>query len=122
MVNKEEASEPLKYQTWVLKVPIHCEGCKRKVKKVLHSIDGVYTTAIDSQLQKVTVTGSSNRSRRQRRRRESRRTPLQKAAVTPSPPRNRPPRAAAAEARKRGRRREPVEPPPPQPSTPQAVD
>ncbi|KAK1264962.1 hypothetical protein QJS04_geneDACA017029 [Acorus gramineus] len=39
MANKEEASEPLKYQTWVLKVPIHCEGCKRKVKKVLHSID-----------------------------------------------------------------------------------
>ncbi|KAK1316781.1 hypothetical protein QJS10_CPA05g00452 [Acorus calamus] len=58
MANKEEASEPLKYQTWVFKVPIHCEGCKRKVKKILHSIDGVYTTAIDSQLQKVTVTGN----------------------------------------------------------------
>ncbi|KAK1264790.1 hypothetical protein QJS04_geneDACA017830 [Acorus gramineus] len=39
MANKEEPSEPLKYQTWVLKVPIHCKGCKRKVKKVLHSID-----------------------------------------------------------------------------------
>lgn len=45
-------------QTWVLKVSIHCEGCKRKVKKVLQSIDGVYTTTIDSKQQKVTVTGN----------------------------------------------------------------
>ncbi|XP_043708313.1 heavy metal-associated isoprenylated plant protein 35-like [Telopea speciosissima] len=54
----QEASEPLKYQTWVLKVSIHCEGCKRKVNKVLRSIDGVYTTTIDSPQQKVTVTGN----------------------------------------------------------------
>ncbi|XP_059647099.1 heavy metal-associated isoprenylated plant protein 35-like [Cornus florida] len=54
----EESSEPLKYQTWVLKVSIHCDGCKRKVKKVLQSIDGVYTTTIDSQQHKVTVTGN----------------------------------------------------------------
>ncbi|XP_023527616.1 heavy metal-associated isoprenylated plant protein 35-like isoform X1 [Cucurbita pepo subsp. pepo] len=45
-------------QVWVLKVSIHCEGCKRKVKKVLQSIDGVYTTIIDSDQQKVTVTGN----------------------------------------------------------------
>ncbi|XP_020228345.1 heavy metal-associated isoprenylated plant protein 35 [Cajanus cajan] len=51
-------SEPLKYQTWFLKVSIHCEGCRRKVKKVLQSIDGVFTTAVDPQQQKVTVTGS----------------------------------------------------------------
>ncbi|PIA61487.1 hypothetical protein AQUCO_00300768v1 [Aquilegia coerulea] len=49
--------EPLKYQKWVLKVSIHCEGCKRKVKKVLQGIDGVYTITIDSQQHKVTVTG-----------------------------------------------------------------
>ncbi|KAL7178160.1 hypothetical protein ACSBR2_031328 [Camellia fascicularis] len=55
---EEPPSEPLTYQTWVLKVPIHCEGCKRKVKKVLQSIDDVYTTTIDSQQQKVTVTGN----------------------------------------------------------------
>ncbi|KAF5941470.1 hypothetical protein HYC85_019112 [Camellia sinensis] len=55
---EEPPSEPLTYETWVLKVPIHCEGCKRKVKKVLQSIDGVYTTTIDSQQQKVTVTGN----------------------------------------------------------------
>ncbi|XP_051129729.1 heavy metal-associated isoprenylated plant protein 36-like [Andrographis paniculata] len=49
---------PLQYQTWVLRVSIHCQGCKRKVKKVLQSIEGVYTTNIDTQLQKVTVTGN----------------------------------------------------------------
>ncbi|KAF7815351.1 heavy metal-associated isoprenylated plant protein 35-like [Senna tora] len=35
------ASDILKYQTWFLKVPIHCEGCRRKVKKVLQRIDGM---------------------------------------------------------------------------------
>lgn len=73
-------------QTWVLKVSIHCEGCKRKVKKALQSIEGdllpfflllvllqllsgfhrfggfspagVYTTAVDVPQQKVTVTGN----------------------------------------------------------------
>ncbi|KAF6142512.1 hypothetical protein GIB67_039476 [Kingdonia uniflora] len=50
------AQEPLKSQIWVLKVSIHCEGCKRKVKRVLHNIDGVYNTTIDSQQHKVTVT------------------------------------------------------------------
>ncbi|KAF7804839.1 heavy metal-associated isoprenylated plant protein 36-like [Senna tora] len=46
-------------QTWILKVLIHCEGCKKKVKKVLQGIDGrVYTTEVDSQQHKVTVTGN----------------------------------------------------------------
>ncbi|KAM7277427.1 hypothetical protein ACFE04_019293 [Oxalis oulophora] len=54
----EEAPEKLKYQTWNLKVSIHCEGCKKKVKKLLHSIEGVYTITIDSQQHKVTVTGN----------------------------------------------------------------
>ncbi|KAL6210414.1 hypothetical protein ACLB2K_015646 [Fragaria x ananassa] len=72
----EEPPGSLKYQTWVLKVSIHCEGCKKKVKKVLQSIEGkyiynltcvlvdlcdhdrVYTITIDSQLHKVTVTGN----------------------------------------------------------------
>ncbi|KAF5465486.1 hypothetical protein F2P56_015493 [Juglans regia] len=53
-----EPSEALKYQTWVLKVSLHCEGCKRKVKKVLQSIDGVFSTTFDSQQYKVTVTGN----------------------------------------------------------------
>ncbi|XP_050363368.1 heavy metal-associated isoprenylated plant protein 36-like [Argentina anserina] len=54
----EELPGSLKYQTWVLKVSIHCEGCKKKVKKVLQSIEGVYAIAIDSQQHKVTVTGN----------------------------------------------------------------
>ncbi|XP_011010222.1 PREDICTED: uncharacterized protein LOC105115122 [Populus euphratica] len=60
MVTKpaEEALDQLKYQTWVLKVSIHCEGCKKKVKKVLQSIDGVYNTEVDSHQHKVTVTGN----------------------------------------------------------------
>lgn len=53
-----EPTQLLKYNTWVLKVPIHCLGCKREVKKLLQSIDGVYSTTIDSQEQKVTVSGN----------------------------------------------------------------
>ncbi|KAF7817915.1 heavy metal-associated isoprenylated plant protein 35 [Senna tora] len=45
-------------KTCVLKVSIHCEGCKRKVKKVLQSIDGVYNINIDLRQQKVVVTGN----------------------------------------------------------------
>ncbi|OVA04300.1 Heavy metal-associated domain [Macleaya cordata] len=56
----EEASEPLNYKTWVLKVSIHCEGCKRKVKKILQSIDGIYDIKIDSKQHRVTVIGNVN--------------------------------------------------------------
>lgn len=58
IISPEEPPQPLTYQTWVLKVSIHCVGCKRKVKKILQNIDGVYTITIDSQQQKVTVTGN----------------------------------------------------------------
>ncbi|KAL6522831.1 hypothetical protein OROHE_016678 [Orobanche hederae] len=58
MASEETLQPPLQYQTWVLKVSIHCQGCKKKVKKLLQSIDGVYTIDIDSQQQKVTVTGN----------------------------------------------------------------
>lgn len=51
-------SEPLQYKIWVLKVSIHCEGCKKKVKKVLQSIEGVYQIEIDSKQHKVTVIGN----------------------------------------------------------------
>ncbi|KAK8947024.1 hypothetical protein KSP39_PZI006870 [Platanthera zijinensis] len=44
-------------QSWVLKVNIHCEGCKKKVKKVLQKVQGVYTVDIDSNQSRVTVTG-----------------------------------------------------------------
>lgn len=58
MAAAEEGPEPLRYQTLALRVSIHCEGCKKKVKKVLHSIEGVYKTDIDTQQQKVVVIGN----------------------------------------------------------------
>ncbi|KAM3378204.1 heavy metal-associated isoprenylated plant protein 33 [Capsicum galapagoense] len=50
--------EMLKTQTCVLKVNIHCDGCKQKVKKKLQKIEGVYTVKIDVDQSKVTVTGN----------------------------------------------------------------
>ncbi|KAB2069212.1 hypothetical protein ES319_A08G082000v1 [Gossypium barbadense] len=58
MADNQDDSGTLKYKTSVLKVFIHCEGCKKKVKRVLQVIDGVYETTIDSTQHKVTVTGS----------------------------------------------------------------
>ncbi|OEL21257.1 hypothetical protein BAE44_0017727 [Dichanthelium oligosanthes] len=43
----------------VLRVSIHCEGCKKKVKKVLQNINGVYRCEIDARSNKVTVTAST---------------------------------------------------------------
>ncbi|WOL15834.1 hypothetical protein Cni_G24615 [Canna indica] len=51
-------TETLKYQTLVLKVSIHCEGCRKQVKKILQCMEGVYRTAIDAQQHKVVVTGN----------------------------------------------------------------
>ncbi|KAM7511737.1 hypothetical protein LguiB_010612 [Lonicera macranthoides] len=50
----------MKMQTWVLRVNIKCacDGCKQKVRKLLLKIDGVYTTTIDVDQGKVTVTGN----------------------------------------------------------------
>ncbi|KAK1294681.1 hypothetical protein QJS10_CPA16g01370 [Acorus calamus] len=57
-MSKEEGINFLKIQTCVLKVNIHCDGCKQKVKKILHKIDGVYKTTIDAEQGKVTVSGN----------------------------------------------------------------
>ncbi|KAK4794100.1 hypothetical protein SAY86_012094 [Trapa natans] len=54
-MSKQE--EVTKLQTCVLRVNIHCEGCKKKVKKLLQKIEGVYKVTIDSEQGKVTVTG-----------------------------------------------------------------
>ncbi|KAJ7954951.1 Heavy metal-associated isoprenylated plant protein 33 [Quillaja saponaria] len=54
-MSKEEF---LKIQKCVLKVNIHCDGCKQKVKKILQKIDGVFTTDIDAEQGKVTVSGN----------------------------------------------------------------
>nr|GMD46788.1 heavy metal-associated isoprenylated plant protein 33-like [Ipomoea batatas] len=50
--------ELLKTQTSVLRVNIHCDGCKQKVKKKLQKIEGVYAVKIDVDLGRVTVTGN----------------------------------------------------------------
>ncbi|XP_078435726.1 uncharacterized protein LOC144706605 [Wolffia australiana] len=56
-MNGHQNFKLLKAQTCELKVNIHCQGCKSKVKKLLQSIDGVYTVAIDAEHGKVTVSG-----------------------------------------------------------------
>lgn len=61
-MSKQENQNFLKIQTCVLKVNIHCDGCKTKVKKLLQKIDGVYTISIDSEQGKVTVSGSADPS------------------------------------------------------------
>ncbi|KAG5405458.1 hypothetical protein IGI04_011577 [Brassica rapa subsp. trilocularis] len=56
-MSKEEF---MNIQTCVLKVNIHCEGCKQKVKKILQKIEGVFTTKIDADQGKVTVSVSGS--------------------------------------------------------------
>ncbi|CAI0626857.1 unnamed protein product [Linum tenue] len=54
----EEASTGLHCKTWLLRVSVHCQGCKRKVCKILLAIHGVYTVTVDMKQQRVTVTGN----------------------------------------------------------------
>ncbi|XP_020681476.1 heavy metal-associated isoprenylated plant protein 23 [Dendrobium catenatum] len=53
--HKHKAKKQL--QTVELKVRMDCEGCERKVKKVLSSMKGVKSVKVDLKQQKVTVTG-----------------------------------------------------------------
>ncbi|KAI3763787.1 hypothetical protein L2E82_13784 [Cichorium intybus] len=55
---KDEDFKLLKIQTCILRVNLHCDGCKHKVKKILQRIEGVYQVSIDAEQQKVTVLGS----------------------------------------------------------------
>ncbi|GAB4828793.1 hypothetical protein Ancab_018454 [Ancistrocladus abbreviatus] len=57
-MTKDEDFKLLKIQTCVLRVNLHCDGCKQKVKKLLQRIEGVYSVNIDGEQQKVTVSGS----------------------------------------------------------------
>ncbi|EAZ05096.1 hypothetical protein OsI_27287 [Oryza sativa Indica Group] len=75
-------AEPLQYTTTVLRVSIHCEGCKKKVKKVLQNIEGVYKVTIDAAQHKVTVTSSVGADVLVRRLHKS----GKHATVWPSPP------------------------------------
>ncbi|KAG8382792.1 hypothetical protein BUALT_Bualt05G0114100 [Buddleja alternifolia] len=57
-MTKDEDFKLLKIQTCVLRVNIHCDGCKQKVKKLLQRIEGVYQVNIEAEQQKVTISGS----------------------------------------------------------------
>ncbi|KAH0460981.1 hypothetical protein IEQ34_008556 [Dendrobium chrysotoxum] len=57
-MSKEDDIKFLKIQTCVLKVNIHCDGCKQKVKKLLQKVDGVFQTNIDAEQGRVTVSGN----------------------------------------------------------------
>ncbi|RZC52516.1 hypothetical protein C5167_020939 [Papaver somniferum] len=59
-VTEDASAEPVNYKTCILRVSIHCEGCKKKVKKILKKIQGVEDIIIDSKIHKVTVIGSVN--------------------------------------------------------------
>ncbi|PWA74239.1 heavy metal-associated domain, HMA [Artemisia annua] len=56
-MTKDEDFKLLKIQTCILRVNLHCDGCKNKVKKLLQKIEGVYHVVIDADQQKVTVSG-----------------------------------------------------------------
>ncbi|RAL52477.1 hypothetical protein DM860_007334 [Cuscuta australis] len=57
MNNKQDI---MKTQACVLRVNIHCDGCKHKVKKILLKAEGVYGVKIDADNGKVTVTGNAD--------------------------------------------------------------
>ncbi|KAG8366709.1 hypothetical protein BUALT_Bualt17G0107600 [Buddleja alternifolia] len=57
-MTKDEDFKLLKIQSCVLRVNIHCDGCKQKVKKTLQRTEGVYQVKIDSEQRKVTVSGN----------------------------------------------------------------
>lgn len=57
-MTKDEDFKLLKIQTCVLRVNIHCDGCKQKVKKILQRVEGVYQVIIDAEQQKVSISGS----------------------------------------------------------------
>ncbi|CAL9180568.1 unnamed protein product [Musa hybrid cultivar] len=54
----KEEFEVLKFKTHILKVNIHCDGCKLRVKKILHRIEGVFSVDVDVENKKVTVQGN----------------------------------------------------------------
>ncbi|KAK3218377.1 hypothetical protein Dsin_012347 [Dipteronia sinensis] len=44
-------------QTFILKVHMHCQGCQKKVKKLVRKIEGVYSVKINAEEQAVMVSG-----------------------------------------------------------------
>lgn len=58
MTKADSPKPPTKLETITLKVFIHCEGCRRKVKRIINGLDGIEAITIDSESGKVTVTGA----------------------------------------------------------------
>ncbi|URE44526.1 Heavy-metal-associated domain [Musa troglodytarum] len=54
----KEEFQVLKFKTHILKVNIHCDGCKLRVKRILHRIEGVFSVDVDVENKKVTVQGN----------------------------------------------------------------
>ncbi|XP_021858369.2 uncharacterized protein [Spinacia oleracea] len=54
---KSDQSQSLNMETVVLKVNVDCHGCRRKVKKILKKIEGVYAVHIDAEQQRAVVIG-----------------------------------------------------------------
>ncbi|KAK3417648.1 heavy metal-associated isoprenylated plant protein 32 [Eucalyptus grandis] len=50
----------MEIQTCVLKVNIHCDGCKQDVTKALRKINGVLTVEVEKEQSKVTVLGTAD--------------------------------------------------------------
>ncbi|KAI3785220.1 hypothetical protein L1987_44335 [Smallanthus sonchifolius] len=57
-MSTDEYFQFLQIKKCALKVNIHCDGCKQKVKKILKKIEGVYSVDVDSEKQKVKVYGN----------------------------------------------------------------
>ncbi|KAJ9562091.1 hypothetical protein OSB04_007251 [Centaurea solstitialis] len=57
-MSRNDHLQILQIKICVLKVNIHCHGCKNKVKKILRKIEGVYSVDVDAEQQKVKVFGN----------------------------------------------------------------
>ncbi|KAK8642811.1 hypothetical protein V6N13_012143 [Hibiscus sabdariffa] len=55
--NMKKKKKKKQTQTVALKIRMDCEGCARKVKKVLSGVKGAKTVDVDLKQQKATVTG-----------------------------------------------------------------
>eukprot|EP00250_Pteridium_aquilinum_P024465 c29114_g1_i1 orf=1056-1868(-) len=60
MTKADSPKPPTKLETITLKVFIHCEGCRRKVRRIIRILDGVEDVTVDSATGKVTVTGTAD--------------------------------------------------------------
>ncbi|CAM8989442.1 hypothetical protein QQ045_009413 [Rhodiola kirilowii] len=55
--NISSSKEVQQYQTVILHCKIDCNGCERKLKKALDSLEGVSSVEINRKQQKISVTG-----------------------------------------------------------------